>query len=532
MADALDFAHERRLIHRDVKPENMLIGQRGEIVLSDFGIATAAHSTSSMSRQAFAGTPHYMAPEQIREYSRPGTDQYALGIVVYEWLTGTPPFRGVAAEVFAKQLMTEPPPLRESIPELEPAVEQVVLRALEKDPVQRFPTVKAFASALTEAARTSHSSDMATLYMPAENIGQASRESRSPQIVQPPTNNARIAPSADWSAKEATRGRNSSFDSLNMIVSGREAVGRQMVGNGMHERGYTDGPTDKPEAIGAMKVRLVKKRKGPLTLFALLGTLLLIGGLVFFTIGKFGLTQGNQSASPTTAAGDHASIQATATAQAMTRSATATPIQVVATSTSISIPENVHPYPGYLPGYGQFVAYDPVTNAAHWETGPNSDNSGFCEFSNSRDYHATMNKKGYRWCHQAIRAFSDFAYDVQVTIVSGDCAGILFRVDKTTSNGYTFVICQWGEEDLYKWAPNGSLQLIEGNTSAAIKQGLNQSNMLVVVAQGNTLSMFVNSQQVAQQQDSSSLQGVIGVAAVDGSHPTDAIFKDVTIWTL
>ncbi|HTK08681.1 MAG TPA: protein kinase [Ktedonobacteraceae bacterium] len=512
MAGALDFAHERRLIHRDVKPENMLIGQRGEIVLSDFGIATVAHSTSSMSRQAFAGTPHYMAPEQIREYSRPATDQYALGIVVYEWLTGTPPFRGTATEVFAKQLTIEPPPLRESVPDLGPAVEQVVLRALAKDPARRFPTVQAFASALAEAARVPRASDMPASY----NIGLENRASWPPQIAQPLTNGANIGPFTGLSEKEALPG-SSSFAPPKLPGS----------------RGG-DGPTDRLVAVDAMKVGPIKKRRGPLTLFVLLGTLLLIGGLTFFTIGKFGFTQGSKAVSSTMTAGDHVSIQATATAQAMTRSATATPIQATARPlpTPTSIPENTHPYPGYLPGHGQFVVYDPVTNAAHWETGPNSDNSGFCEFSDSHDYHATMSKKGYRWCHQSIRAFSDFAYEVQVTIVSGDCAGIFFRVDKTTFNGYTFVICQWGEEDLYKWAPNGSLQLIEGNTSAAIKQGLNQSNMLAVVAQGSTISLFVNSQQVDQQQDSSSLQGVVGVAAVDGSHPTDAIFKGVTIWTL
>jgi serine/threonine protein kinase len=132
----------------------MLIGPQGEILLSDFGIATIAHSTSSMSMSTFAGTPYYMAPEQIREQPKLASDQYALATVVYAWLTGTPPFRGTASEIFAKQLMVEPASLREQVPELAHDVDQVILTALAKDPLQRFASVRAFATALAEAARS------------------------------------------------------------------------------------------------------------------------------------------------------------------------------------------------------------------------------------------------------------------------------------------------------------------------------------------------------------------------------------------
>src|SRR5712692_6672667 len=92
VAEALQYAHDQKLIHRDVKPENMLLGSNNEVLLSDFGIASIAHSTSSLSTQAYSGTAHYSAPEQISGKPRPASDQYALGVVVYEWLTGTRPF--------------------------------------------------------------------------------------------------------------------------------------------------------------------------------------------------------------------------------------------------------------------------------------------------------------------------------------------------------------------------------------------------------------------------------------------------------
>ena len=154
IADALQYAHDQKLIHRDIKPENMLIGQRNDLLLSDFGIASTAHSTSSMSTQIPVGTIPYMAPEQIQAQARPASDQYALGIVVYEWLCGERPFEGSYTEIFAKHLMTPPAPLHLKVPTILPDVEQVILTALAKDPHQRFATVQAFATALEQASQT------------------------------------------------------------------------------------------------------------------------------------------------------------------------------------------------------------------------------------------------------------------------------------------------------------------------------------------------------------------------------------------
>src|SRR5437899_1367888 len=150
VADALQYAHDQKFIHRDVKPENMLLGRRQEVLLSDFGIATIAHSTSSLSTSAegTSGTLAYMAPEQIERHARPGRDQYALGVVVYEWLCGERPFGGSVSELIAQHLSMPPPPLREHLPTIPPEVEQVVLRALAKEPKARFASVLDFASAL------------------------------------------------------------------------------------------------------------------------------------------------------------------------------------------------------------------------------------------------------------------------------------------------------------------------------------------------------------------------------------------------
>src|SRR5206468_6172310 len=130
----------------DIKPENMLIGRYHDILLSDFGIAATVHSTSSMSTQMPVGTIPYMAPEQIQAQARPASDQYALGVVVYEWLCGARPFEGTNPEICAKHLTIPPAPLHLKVPTILPEVEQVVMTALARDPHQRFATVQAFAT--------------------------------------------------------------------------------------------------------------------------------------------------------------------------------------------------------------------------------------------------------------------------------------------------------------------------------------------------------------------------------------------------
>ncbi len=133
----------------------MLVGRHQEVLLSDFGIATITHSTSSLSTTAegTSGTLAYMAPEQIEGHPRPASDQYALGVVVYEWLCGERPFEGSVSELLAQQLSMPPLPLRERMPDIPAEVEQVVLRALAKDPKARFATVKDFAEALERASQ-------------------------------------------------------------------------------------------------------------------------------------------------------------------------------------------------------------------------------------------------------------------------------------------------------------------------------------------------------------------------------------------
>ena len=153
VADAVQFIHNQKLIHRDIKPQNLLLGSNNEVLLSDFGIALVTQSSSLQGPQNVAGTVAYMAPEQLQGKPRPASDQYALGIVVYEWLTGIRPFKGSYGEIASQHALVPPPPLHEKVSAISPDVEQVVLKALAKDPRQRFASVQDFANALEQASQ-------------------------------------------------------------------------------------------------------------------------------------------------------------------------------------------------------------------------------------------------------------------------------------------------------------------------------------------------------------------------------------------
>ena len=159
IAAALDYAHRRGVIHRDIKPENVLLHD-GRALVADFGLALAVHGAgeSRLTETGMSlGTPHYMSPEQAmgeREIT-PRSDVYALGCVLYEMLTGEPPFTGPTAQAIVARVMTESPRSltvqRHTIP---PHVEAAVLVALEKLPADRFASAAEFASALDEESAT------------------------------------------------------------------------------------------------------------------------------------------------------------------------------------------------------------------------------------------------------------------------------------------------------------------------------------------------------------------------------------------
>ncbi len=169
IAEALQYAHDKDITHRDVKPENMLVRKIDDAALSDFGIAVAGLNTGNVllqekeilekmdrgERIAVPGTAPYLAPERLRGHTQRASDQYSLAVIVYEWLCGSRPFEGSETEICRKHATQLPPPLNRRFPHISQEVEQVVMKALSKEPGDRYRSVREFVLALENAVKAS-----------------------------------------------------------------------------------------------------------------------------------------------------------------------------------------------------------------------------------------------------------------------------------------------------------------------------------------------------------------------------------------
>jgi serine/threonine-protein kinase len=181
---ALDYAHRNGIVHRDVKPHNLIIAPDGRLKVADFGIA---RSTSSQVTEAgsIIGTAQYLSPEQARgAQAGPPADIYSSGIVLYEMLTGNVPFTGdTPLEVAMKHISTTPDPPSASRPEIPPDLDAVVLRALAKDPVDRYASAREMDADLARIAAglsvSPATEDAATRVLAGAAVGGDTAETRS-----------------------------------------------------------------------------------------------------------------------------------------------------------------------------------------------------------------------------------------------------------------------------------------------------------------------------------------------------------------
>ncbi|HUY77752.1 MAG TPA: protein kinase [Ktedonobacterales bacterium] len=200
VASALDYAHARGVIHRDVKPSNILLDAQGDALLADFGIARYVesaltppgqpdHPTALTMTGETLGTPTYMAPEQIRGARvGPAADLYALGVVAYELVTGRPPFVGATpAEALIQHLQTAPPPPELARPDLPAPAEAAIMQALAKDPARRFASAGAFASAFADGLAGEWSADLDQHATQPSLTAQDRRIAALTPVTAPPT---------------------------------------------------------------------------------------------------------------------------------------------------------------------------------------------------------------------------------------------------------------------------------------------------------------------------------------------------------
>ncbi len=190
VADALDYAHKRGILHRDVKPSNIMISNDGQPYLTDFGLARIASlGESTLSRDMMLGTPQYISPEQAqgnRELDA-RTDIYSLGIVLYELVVGRVPFTGdTPYAIIHNHIFTPLPPPREMNPTVPPEVEMVLLKALAKDPNERFSSAGAMIQAFKQAIQRENVTELTASAVRPEAFAQHAAKSMQQPMIQSP----------------------------------------------------------------------------------------------------------------------------------------------------------------------------------------------------------------------------------------------------------------------------------------------------------------------------------------------------------
>jgi eukaryotic-like serine/threonine-protein kinase len=495
VASALQYAHDQRLVHRDIKPENMLLRDRNNILLADFGIALIAQSTYQ-SRKEVVGTAAYMSPEQIRGRPNLASDQYSMGIVVYEWLSGTKPFQGSFTELCAQHIYAAPPPLREKLPTLPLEVERVIQTALAKEPNQRFGSIQEFAHAL-EHAHQSAAHNPAVLQPARVHLPPATYHA-SPQDLLYAT--VQSQPEDKKVYLEASRPQGYTFYAHNS---------EQTQPSSPPQAVWQSQPSSPPQAVWQSQSipQSRKARPGLITLYALLALVVLIGGGGFLYSSAF--YHPNQPLSrPTVQAKATISVQASPTV-VVTPTAPPASQDLYTTATS-----------------GTPVLDDSLASASanHWD----ASTSGSCNYIGGA-YHAKITKTGYfSQCYAQSTQFRNFAFQIDMTAISGaqkDGGGIIFRA--TNNENYRLHVAIDGSYDLV----NQESSLLNGS-SPAIKTGLNQTNTLTIIAREQHISLYINQQYVADVNGGPTITGKIGVMAVCWTQPTEMVFHNAKVWQL
>ena len=269
LAGAFDYAHQQGVIHRDIKPSNIMFDTHGNAFLVDFGIAKLLEHTSALTATgAVLGTPLYMAPEQWRaEQPVPATDQYALGVTIYQLLTGQVPFQAPTPYgLMHKHLHEAPTPPHVLRPHLPPALAASLERALAKSPGERFQSVTAFAQTFERAAAGEAGQDTQFLTRPLEGKRPVlvSTPSPLPSPPAPPSSATFTPPAAPGTGRPLGRGRaRLVWGAVIVLLVALAAAGVIFLGGGGEEAAPTAtpsptqvaaAPTETPTRAGGLVV--------------------------------------------------------------------------------------------------------------------------------------------------------------------------------------------------------------------------------------------------------------------------------------
>jgi serine/threonine protein kinase len=431
-ARILQPAHDQHIPHLNIKPENFLMRGRDDsslpdFSLADFGIATFVARASAVNQKA-RGSPISMAPEQWEGYPVAATDQYALAVMAYQLLAGRPPYLGNSEQIIYQHFHVQPQPPSHFNQHIPSDIDAIILRALAKQPEERFDSIFTFAHTFYEA-----------LYNPGPSAHSTPQSPKQFTTIVP-------APKHE-STHHPSRAR--------------------LVGIGLF-------------------------------ILALLILVTGIGSSIF------------------------QSQVSTATQTAHIRDETATAQVVTATTRKA----NPNPYPPYT---GTLILSDPMTSDRfNWTTGGKDD--GMCSFIGGV-YQVLGKKKGsVTPCLGSgilFSNYSNFIFEVQMTMISGTGGGIRFHISSIGSDN--FVVYRDGHCELMTDDSSGDYRstLLRTTTRSTIKKGLKQINTIAVVVSGKQIDLYVNHVHMGGTHDSFSSQGSFGLVA---DQESQVAYSNARLW--
>ncbi len=555
-ASALQYAHDRQIVHQDVKPSNFLIRKDEQnpdlpyLQLADFGVAKFTSTTTSAS-QSIRGTPAYMAPEQWEGNPVFATDQYALAIMAYELLTGRTPFQGGITQVMYQHLTVQPQPPSVYNPHIPADVNEVVLHALAKKPESRFRTISAFANAFQQAVQ---SIDAPTLLNMQSGVAPSTDKHALQNKSNLNSTYATLVISRDEALQGTTRtltlsrGQRISVSIpagtpdghvIQLNGAGQESSDGSQIGTILltiavtpdEQTVYAEpsnrdvktfastppynlkGTSTPPYNLkgnqldsGIDKPRPRRSFGGTTLLLIGLVLVVIVGSGIFFARASLGIGGSNSGSKVPVVA--HTQVSTTGITQP---------------------PATTDPYTGK----GKLAFDDPLVNNSQghiWSEGTNA-RGATCQFT-AQGYQVTQPQSGFfHSCIAQVTDYSNFVFEIQVTMLSGDYIGMFFRNNPTDSSYYLFRVDPAGQYYLKLYtAANTDGLILRQNNIAPVNFG--QTYLLTVVANFGNIDLYMNHQKIDSVTDGTLTHGQIGVLVGNAGNPAAALFRKAKVWTL